>query len=307
MKENHWVNTSPVRTLRTDDPLELLKFARASFRGGGVAIAMLVGIRGGAARALGSQVVVTEEGEFAGFVSGGCVEAAVAAEALLAISEGGDRSVLYGEGSPFFDIVLPCGGGITVAIHVLRDIDAIDQVIECLGKRCPAGLAYSPQQQSLSCVAPPEQAGWHGDTFVSVYRPATRVVISGRGIEAERVALLAECSGYDAVVLDPSRAAEGLDGVADAYSAIVLLHHDLDAELPFLEKALKAPGFYLGALGSTRTHRKRIERLRGLGFSDEELARIKAPIGLFGPAREASSLAISVLADVAATRLATFV
>jgi xanthine dehydrogenase accessory factor len=307
LKENHWVNTSPVRTLRTDDPLELLKFARASFRGGGVAIAMLVGIRGGAARALGSQVVVTEEGEFAGFVSGGCVEAAVAAEALLAISEGRDRSVLYGEGSPFFDIVLPCGGGITIALHVLRDIDAIDQVIECLGKRRPAGLAYSPRQQSLSCVEPPEQAGWHDDTFVSVYRPVTRVVISGRGIEAERVALLAECSGYDAVVLDPSQAAEGLDGVADAYSAIVLLHHDLDAELPFLEKALNAPGFYLGALGSTRTHRKRIERLRGLGFSDEDVARIKAPIGLFGPAREASSLAISVLADVAATRLATFV
>ncbi|SOC24772.1 xanthine dehydrogenase accessory factor [Alloalcanivorax xenomutans] len=307
MKENHWVNTSPVRTLRTDDPLELLTFARASFRGGGVAIAMLVGIRGGAARALGSQVVVTEEGEFAGFVSGGCVEAAVAAEALLAISEGRDRSVLYGEGSPFFDIVLPCGGGITVAIHVLRDIDAIDQVIACLDKRGPAGLAYSPQQQTLRCVASPEQAGWRDDTFVSVYRPVTRVVISGGGIEAERVALLAECSGYDAVVLDPSRAAEGLDGVADAYSAIVLLHHDLDAELPFLEKALNAPGFYLGALGSTRTHRKRIERLRGLGFSDEDVARIKAPIGLFGPAREASSLAISVLADVAATRLATFV
>lgn len=307
MKEHHWVHASPVRTLRTDDPLELLKFARASFRGGGVAIAMLVDIRGGAARSLGSQVVVTEEGEFAGFVSGGCVEAAVAAEALLALAEGRDRSVLYGEGSPFFDIVLPCGGGITVAIHVLRDIDAIDQVIACLDKRGPAGLAYSPQQQTLRCVASPEQAGWRDDTFVSVYRPVTRVVISGGGIEAERVALLAECSGYDAVVLDPSRAREGLDGVADAHSAIVLLHHDLDVELPFLEKALNAPGFYLGALGSTRTHRKRIERLRGLGFSEEDVARIKAPIGLFGPAREASSLAISVLADVAATRLATFV
>lgn len=69
-----------------------------------------------------------------------------------------------------------------------------------------------------------------------------------------------------------------------------------------LEAALQTTCFYLGALGSRRTHRRRLDRLLRQGHSEIELARIKAPIGLFGPARDSVSLALSVLADVAASR-----
>lgn len=297
---------APVQTLQTDDPAELLRFALAGFGRGPVAIATLTGIRGGAARALGSQVVVCADGGYAGFVSGGCVEAAVAAEAMLAMAEGRDRTVAYGEGSPFFDIVLPCGGGITIAIHVLRETDAITQVLQRLGQRDAAGLRYAPGRQALTCVAAPERAGWQGEAFVSAYRPATRLVISGRTIETQSLARLAECSGYEAIVLDPGRSMPEMDDMVDAHTAIALLHHDPDAELPILRKVLRSQAFYIGALGSMRTHRTRVECLRGVGIPDEDIARIKGPIGMFGPARDANSLAISVLADVAAARLAAF-
>ncbi|WP_197486936.1 XdhC family protein, partial [Rhizobium bangladeshense] len=101
----------PIQVRVKDDDAEVLKFAVDAFLHGGAALATLVEIRGGAARAIGSQIAVATDGSFCGYVSGGCVEAAVATEALLAIAEGKDRVVEFGLGSRFFDIVLPCGGG----------------------------------------------------------------------------------------------------------------------------------------------------------------------------------------------------
>ena len=92
----------------------------------------------------------------------------------------------------------------------------------------------------------------------------------------------------------------------DRFTAVVLLHHDLDLEETVLERALTSPAFYIGALGSSRTHRRRTELLRVAGVSSENIDRIRAPIGLFGPTRDAASLALSVLADVAAARLEVF-
>ena len=92
---------APTRAFLSDDPVEVLGFAAAAFDEGGVEIATLFDIRGGAARAFGSHVVVASDGRFCGYVSGGCVEAAVAAEALLALEDGRGRMVKFGDGSPF--------------------------------------------------------------------------------------------------------------------------------------------------------------------------------------------------------------
>ncbi|OWV87584.1 hypothetical protein ATY78_03520 [Rhizobium sp. R635] len=292
----------PFRVSATDDPAELLRFALDAHGRGAAALATLVDIRGGAARTLGSHVVVAADGRFCGYVSGGCVEAAVASEALLAITEGRDRMVKFGDGSPFFDIVLPCGGGITVAIHVLKDAGAIQDVLDCLGQRQEAGLAYSPERQTLEPSDPPPRASWLERDFVSVYRPRTRVVISGQTIEVQAVARLAEVSGYDVVIRGQGEEGRAAAGAIDPFTAVVLLHHDLEAEAAILETALASPGFYIGALGSTRTHRRRVERLAAMGFRRDEIDRIKAPIGIFGPTRDSTSLALSVLAEVAAAR-----
>ncbi|NNH64516.1 XdhC family protein [Rhizobium laguerreae] len=295
----------PVRASSTDDPAELLRFAIDAHRRGAAALATLVDIRGGAARALGAHMVVAADGRFCGYVSGGCVEAAVASEALLAMAQGRDRMVKFGDGSPFFDIVLPCGGGISVAIHVLKDVGALRHVLERLERRQAAGLAYSPERQALEPVDPRPRTCWLERDFLTVYRPRTRVLISGQTIEAQAVVGLAEASGYDVIAVAPGGVRSVAD-IIDPFTAIVLLHHELDAEAAILETALASPGFYIGALGSTRTHRRRVERLRAMSFRRDDIARIKAPIGMFGPTRDATSLALSVLADIAAARLVAY-
>ncbi|MGV4796882.1 XdhC family protein [Rhizobium sp. F40D2] len=293
----------PVRVSDSDDPAELLRFAIDAHGRGAAALATLVDIRGGAARTLGSHVVVAADGRFCGYVSGGCVEAAVASEALLAMTEGRDRTVKFGDGSPFFDIVLPCGGGISVAIHVLRDVGAVQHVLDRIGRRRAAGLAYSPERQTLEVIDPPPRACWLEGDFVGVYRPGTRVVLSGQTIEAQTVARLAAVAGYDVLIRGQGEEHRAAADSIDPFTAVVLLHHDLDAEIAILKTALRSPAFYIGALGSTRTHRRRVERLATLAFGQDEIDRIKAPIGMFGPTRDATSLALSVLADIAAARL----
>lgn len=298
----------PVRINKLDHPLDILRFAVREMQFGGVALATLVAIKGGAARAIGSHIAICEDGRFCGYVSGGCVEAAIAAEALQAMAEGADRLVTFGDGSPFFDIALPCGGSISITIHVLRDVSVLQTAVTDLENRLPVALAYSPKAQTLLRKSElPLRSEWQDGQFVVLYQPLTRLVLSGQTGEADAVRRLAEAAGYDVKIIDrhQGHAARALDMI-DTFTAIVLLHHDLDAEMQVLTEALSSKAFYIGALGSSRTHHRRLERLYVAGQSVQSCARIKAPIGLFGPARDAVSLAFSILAEIAATRLTVF-
>ncbi|WP_164923789.1 XdhC family protein [Sinorhizobium fredii] len=293
----------PQPAVLTDDAAEILAFARDALRSGSrCALVTLVEIRGGAARSLGAHMAVREDGMFCGFVSGGCVEPAVAAEALEAIRAGCDGMLVLGQGSKFFDIVLPCGGAITLAIHVLRRNDPLEAVLAALAARKRAGLRYDAAAQSLEFINAATEPGWEEGRFFTSYRPATRVVLCGRSIELRTTISLAEAVGYDVVAVEG--AAELRPEQLDADSAVAFLHHDLDREMALLEIALASPAFYIGALGSERTHRRRCDELRRRGFPEASIARIKAPIGLFAKARDAGSLALSVLADIAACRAA---
>lgn len=293
----------PKAAMTTDDPSTILRFAADSLDAGRqVALVTLVDIRGGAARSLGSQMAVRDDAAYCGYVSGGCTEAAIATEAVLSIKAGIDRYLQLGEGSPFFDIVLPCGGGITVCIHVLRDNRSLNLLLSHLQCRERVALAYEPKTQSLSCVRLAGDTGWQDDVFVTHYRPKPRLVVSGGGIEVETTARLAIASGYDVLVETLPERLSGGDGVIDEDTAVAILHHDLDRELPLLRRALAAKPFYIGALGSSRTHERRREALLKMGYEATDIARIKAPIGIFPKAKDSSSLALSVLADIAMAR-----
>jgi xanthine dehydrogenase accessory factor len=295
--------TAPRRAFTTDDCSDILRYAAAGFDGGmGCALVTLVEIRGGAARPLGAQMAVREDGTFCGYVSGGCTEAAVAAEAVEAIAQGHDRYLYLGEGSAFFDITLPCGGGIKLSIHVLKDSRPLHAVLKALSERRRIGLRYDPSEGSLAAHPHVDHAGWLKSTFAIGYRPAPRLLLSGGTIEAESTSGIARAAGFE-VRLDSGERSNPFDGTAiDADTAVALLHHDLDRELPLLQAALAARPFYIGALGSHRTHQKRCDALRNLGYDDADIARIKAPIGVFGKARDSRSLALSVVADIAAAR-----
>lgn len=289
----------PQQALQTDDSESILRFALEAMEADSAAVLVtLVEIRGGAARALGAQMVVREDGRYCGYVSGGCVEAAAAYEALQVISSGKDRFVKYGEGSPYLDIVLPCGGGITLAFHRLRDAQQLRDVLDLLAKRQPAALRYLPKFQRLASAACAETTGWQDDAFITGYLPKTRVAVYGRSVEALATAAIAQAAGYEVLSGEDVQAQ-----AVDPFTAVILLYHDLDRELPVLLSALRSTPFYIGALGSRRTHATRVAKLLSLGFGEDEIARIKAPIGIFAQARDARTLALSIVADVAAARL----
>lgn len=292
----------PRAAFLSDDAIDILAFAADALdQGHAAALVTLVEIRGGAARAIGAQMAVRGDGLYCGYVSGGCTEAAVAADAVIALHKGMDRNLKLGEGSPFFDIVLPCGGGITLAIHVLREAAVLRLVLSALQRRTPARLRYHPGKQVLSFEPGAGASGWEGESFVRAYRPKQRLLLAGTPLEAGTVARVAAASGYEVVTLE--RGQTPSPDQLDADTAVALLFHDIDRELPMLDAALATPVFYIGALGSRRTHAKRCEALRARGHGDAELARIKAPIGIFDKARDSHALALSVVADIAAARL----
>lgn len=295
---------APRAAFLSDDAADILTFAAEALEEGhAAALVTLVEIRGGAARAIGAQMAVREDGLYCGFVSGGCTEAAVAAEAVIALQKGVDRNLKLGEGSPFFDIVLPCGGGITLTIHVLREPAALRLALAALQRRTPARLRYNPGMQALSFEAGEGASGWEGDEFVRAYRPKPRLLLAGTPMEAGAVARVATASGYDVIVLD--RGQMPSPDQIDADTAVTLLFHDIDRELPVFDAALASRAFYIGALGSRRTHARRCEALLQRGHDEAALARINAPIGIFDRARDANSLALSVVADIARTHLET--
>ncbi len=294
--------SAPAPAFLTDDCAEILQFAADCFDSGqGSALVTLVGITGGTARSIGAQMAVRGDARYCGYVSGGCTEAVIATEAADAIVGGCDRLLRLGEGSPFFDIALPCGGGITLAIHVIRDSMILRTTLLRLARRKRAGLAYDPAAETLIADFS-GSSGWHDGVFIRSYRPKTRLLLSGGAIELDIVSRLAIASGFELSAANTDTPfPAGLDSI-DRDTAVAILHHDLDREIPILKAALDARPFYLGALGSQRTHARRSEALRRLGYTDADISRIKAPIGIFPKARDSSSLALSVLAEIALAR-----
>ncbi|WP_045024538.1 XdhC family protein [Agrobacterium arsenijevicii] len=296
----------PFCAFMTDDAEAIVNYAADGAETKyGSALVTLVEIRGGAARALGAQMAVRGDGGYCGYVSGGCTEAAVAAEAIAAINKGMDRYLRLGEGSEFFDIILPCGGGITLAIHVVRNAKPLRQILSALQRRKRIALRYDPGAQAIVAFKTHNNAAssWSDTSFIRTYKPNLRLILCGRGIEVAATERLAIASAIEVFSFD--RRSQDFDNTSiDQDTALAVLFHDLDQELPLLEAALRQNPFYIGALGSKRTHARRCEALWALGYTPDQTDRIKAPIGMFGPARESRALALSVVADVVRTHAA---
>lgn len=158
----------------------------------------------------------------------------------------------------------------------------------------------------------------HGDSklFIHVFNPPLRLIIVGAVHIAQPLAPMAALAGYDVTVVDPRRAFasdERFPGVAvrsdwpddaltelrpDSRTAVVTLTHDPKLDDPALAVALRSGAFYIGALGSKRTHARRVDRLKELGFSPAEIGRIHGPVGLSIGAVSPAEIAISILAQV---------
>ena len=158
------------------------------------------------------------------------------------------------------------------------------------------------------------------DWFLNVFNPPLRVVIVGAVHIAQALVPLAVQLGYGVTVVDPRRAFatderfpgvsvstdwpdEALDALRpDRRTAIITLTHDPKLDDPALDRALKSESFYIGALGSRKTHAARLARLRALGHDDATMARIRGPVGLNLEAVTAPEIALSILAEIVAVR-----
>lgn len=308
-----------------DIPRAALDWHRA---GEGAALATVVQTWGSAPRRVGAMLAVSGQGAMAGSVSGGCVEGAVIAEALEAIGDGAPRMLEFGvSDGDAFAVGLACGGTIRVLVQPIGAAlpeDVLADLVTARAARRPVAL-----------VTPPEGAPWletsghegrfrmdrsgfadDGETFVAIHNPPLRLIVVGAVHIAQTLVPMARRVGYDPIIVDPRPAfatearfpdetlrddwpdeavrALGLDG----RTALVLLTHDPKIDDPALTEALGSDVFYIGALGSTRTHARRLERMREAGVDEAALARIHGPVGLDIGAAGPAEIALAILAQM---------
>lgn len=306
----------------------LLDWRRRDGRG---ALVTLVRKSGSGPRPLGAQLAVAADGRLVGLISGGCVEAAIAAEARAALAEGRNRVARFGAGASYIDLRLPCGGTLDVYVDVTVAADLLEQICGATTARHAMILATDTASGRSHIEAP--RAGddaafatadltWACDTvFRRLYRPPPRLVLAGRGPMVPLTAHMAALNGYAVTVLtDDDRAADGVRSIVvgsvavgpvsgidpeavrwvaiDSATAIVTLFHDHDTEGTLLRRALDSPAFYIGALGSRATHSARLERLDREGFDAATLARIDGPAGVAIHAANPAEIATSIMAGI---------
>ena len=157
-----------------------------------------------------------------------------------------------------------------------------------------------------------------GRFFLTVYVPSPRLVITGAVHISQTLAPIGQLLGYDVIIVDPRTAFASIERFPDVkviaewpdvalpplgidhYTAFVALTHDPKIDDPALKHALARDCFYIGALGSKKTHAKRVERLKQAGVSDSDIARIHAPIGLDISAVSPAEIAVAIMGEITA-------
>jgi xanthine dehydrogenase accessory factor len=297
--------------------------------GRGAALATVIETWGSAPRPAGSQLAVSGTGEIMGSVSGGCVEGAVVAEALDALNDGRPRVLTFGVADEdAFAVGLACGGTIRVLVEPVgaaMPAEMLAEIVTARADRRPLGYGVHVETWARRLLAPDDapdrfradRAGIEeSGEFVTLFNPPLRMIVVGAVHIAQALLPMARLAGYDPVLIDPREAFgsqtrfpgerilhdwpdEALAEVGlDARTAVVTLTHDPKLDDPAIVAALASRAFYLGCLGSTRTHAKRLERLRAAGVAEDALARIHAPVGLDIGARTPAEIAVAVLAEI---------
>lgn len=303
--------------------------------GKGAAVATVVETWGSAPRQAGARLVVSSDAELEGSVSGGCVEAAVVAEALEAMEDGTPRLLTYGvSDNDAFAVGLACGGTIRVLVDpVIAGAGLgmpradLERLIAAQAQREAIGYEIALKNWVRTFKTPADApdrfaadrsgVSEDGARFLAVDNPPLRLAIIGAAHIAQALAPMAALAGYDVTVIDPRGAfatearfpglkeRETLLGDwpdaalarhgLDARTAVVCLTHDPKIDDPALLAALGSDAFYVGALGSTRTHAKRVDRLAEGGLTETQISRLDAPIGLDIGARTPAEIAIATL------------
>ncbi len=298
--------------------------------GTGAAVATVIRTWGSAPRPVGSQLAVSGEGDIIGSVSGGCVEGAVIIEALNTLKTGRNVILEYGvSDEDAFAVGLACGGNIQILVEPvgfgLSESIVADLVCRCQ-RREP--VAYSIDIKSgVNKVITLDindgkknvgthTSGFYGAEFLVIYEKPLRMAVIGGVHIAQPLVSIARMSGFAVVVIDPRSTFlnairfpnvelsnlwpdEALKAFKpDSRTAIITLSHDPKIDDLGLIEALNSNCFYIGCLGSKKTHSKRLDRLSKIVNSDVCLSRLHGPIGLNIQSRTPTEIAISIMAEV---------
>ncbi|MBM1688505.1 XdhC family protein [Sulfitobacter geojensis] len=311
-------------------PEQALDWVRA---GKGAVLATVIETWGSAPRRVGSQLVISGEGEMEGSVSGGCVEGAVVLEAKDVLEKGGTRVLEYGvSDGDAFAVGLACGGNIRIMVEPVgadgMAVEMLEQLVAARANR--RAIAYEValdgseralREDGHAARFRMDRSGISedGGSFVAIHNPPLRLVVVGAVHIAQTLVSMAQAAGFDPIVVDPREAFgsiarfpdakivndwpdEALDEIGvDARTALVLLTHDPKLDDPALHVGLKSAAFYIGALGSSRTHAARVTRLQEAGFDAEQIARINGPVGLNIGAAGPAEIAVSIMAQIIQT------
>jgi len=290
------------------------------------ATATVVKTERSAPRGPGAVLAVSEQGEVAGSVTGGCVEPAVYDEAKEVLAGGPPRLVTYGiADEEAFEVGLPCGG--TVHIFVtMTEPELVDQLARAVDEEKPVALAMDISGSEIGAQRIVElnghfEASIEDDTFYLPLAPRPEMYVFGAVDHAAAVARIGKFLGYRVTICDArARFATrerfpDVDEVVvewpdeflrrspvDERTAICVLTHDEKFDVPLLKVALETPAGYIGAMGAKRTTEARNERLRAEGVTEKQLERIHAPIGLRIGSRTPEEVAVAVAAEIVATR-----
>ncbi len=298
----------------------------------GAVLATVVETWGSAPRPVGSQLAISGAGDMAGSVSGGCVEGAVVSEAMEALETGRAEILEFGVAdADAFAVGLACGGRIRVLLEPVGrvlPVAMLEALVDARATRVP--VAYGVDIRTGARRLMPsddadlgprfraDKSGFEGDEFIAIHNPPLRLLVVGAVHIAQALLPMARLAGYAPTLIDPRPAFAaaarfpGEDIVEDwpdaavqaarpdARTAIVTLTHDPKLDDPAIHAALASPAFYIGCLGSTRTHAKRVERLIAAGVAQDQIGRIHGPVGLDIGSQGPAEIAISVLAQMTA-------
>ena len=267
------------------------------------ALVTSLNIEGGAAREIGSLAVISGTGDMIGYLSNGCIDRDIIHHGMAAIDNGQLKHLRYGAGSPYLDLKLPCGGALELVIDPAPDLAGLEAALAHLLHRQKTVLSF---------------AGRNGPVQIE-YTPKPALILAGRGAILRTTAQLAAHMDFELHLASPdledlacleelnpttrqsmTSPSAAIDLAIDAYSAVLLVFHDHEWEQAILMQVTQNKPFFIGALGSRKTHAMRVERLKQAGLSETQCAQIQGPIGLVPSLRNASLIAVSALAEITA-------
>ena len=300
------------------------------------AVATVVSVERSAPRGPGSVMALSEMGEIAGYVTGGCVEPDVVLAAEDVLGGGPPQLRSYGiADEEAYAVGLPCGGAVRIFVEAL-DPDVVVRLAEAVRDETSLAVVTSIAGDHIgervvtdadgadAEAAQLIRAGESGaigdgedERFVLTVAPRPRMYVFGAIDFASSLATLGRFLGYHVTVCDaraafvtPERFPDADELVVawpheliagahiDERTAICVLTHDAKFDVPALLAALKTPAGYVGAMGSRRTTARREERLREEGLTDRDLARIHAPIGLSIGSKTPQEVAVAIGAQI---------